>query len=234
MAKLKIHFFQHVPYEGPGCIDFWAQAKGHTLNGTKFYQNDTVPNIDSIDWLVVLGGPFSVNDAEKYDWMKQEKLLIEQAVKKNKTVIGICLGAQLIASVLGAKVGPNEKKEIGWFDVKLNDTAKQSEIFGFMPESFTAFHWHEETFDLPKHAKLLMSSEACTNQAFQVGKRVFGFQFHPEVTSGILNEMLEGYDKNQESVEFVQSYNEMIEKSENISGTHQMMRQLLNNINDLT
>lgn len=139
MAKLKIHFFQHVPSEGPGCIDFWAQAKGHTLNGTKFYQNDTVPNIDSIDWLIILGGPFNVNDADKYEWMKQEKMLIEQAIKKNKTVIGICLGAQLIASVLGAKVTTNEKKEIGWFDVKLNETANRVKYSDSFPKYLQPF-----------------------------------------------------------------------------------------------
>ena len=239
MAKLRIHFFQHAPFEGIGCIDFWAQAKGHTVNGTKFYQNDAFPLVDNIDWLIVAGGPFSVNDYEKYYWMKQERAFIEQAIKKNKTVIGICLGAQLVASVLGAKVYRNEKPEIGWHDVTLTDAAKSMEVFGSMPDTFTTFLWHEDTFDLPKNAELLMSSKACTNQAYKAGKRIFGFQFHPEITSGMITEMMEHFNHGNDidhimdsSSEFVQSKSEILEKANLIQSSQEWMRQFLNRLAD--
>lgn len=234
MAKIKIHYLQHVPSEGPGCIDFWAQAKGHSLTGTKFYQNDTLPNIDTIDWLIILGGPMSANDDDRYSWMKSEKSFIEQAIKKNKVVIGICLGSQLLANVLGSKVYKHQEPEIGWFPVSLTESALNNELFTFMPPQFEAFHWHEETFDLPKNAQLLMSSVCCTNQAYQVGKKLFGFQFHPEITSGIINEMLQDFDKENQTTGFVQSANDIMEKSVHIADTHSRMRQWLNNLAEKT
>jgi GMP synthase-like glutamine amidotransferase len=234
MSKLKIHYLQHVPYEGIGCIDYWAQAKGHVLTSTKLYEEQKIyPPLESFDWLIVLGGPMSVNETEKYPWMVDEKRFIESAIKKNKVVIGICLGSQLVANVLGAKVSPNEQKEIGWFDVQLTDAAKQSELFNSFPETFKTFHWHGETFDLPKHAALLMSSAACRHQAFLYGKRTIGLQFHPEVTQIGVKEMLQNHLHELGSGEYVQTQEEILEQSVLVTENHERMRMWLNKLSDI-
>ena len=234
MAKLRIHFFQHVPFEGIGCIDFWAQAKGHVLSSTKFYQNDVYPNVDNIDWLIVMGGPMSANDIGQYQWLVEEKKFIDAAIKKNKVVIGICLGSQIIAQVLGAKVFKNEKKELGWFPVTLTDAAKNHPVFESFPEPFIPFHYHNDTFELPKHATLLMSSEACTNQAFVYGKRTFAFQFHAEVTSNGLTEMIENTNEEIIADDFIQDKKTIFDNTSHISVNHNIMRNMLNKIQELT
>ncbi|MEO8150112.1 MAG: type 1 glutamine amidotransferase [Bacteroidia bacterium] len=234
MSKLKIHYIQHVPYEGIGCIDYWAQAKGHILTSTKIYEETKVyPPLESFDWLIVMGGPMSVNEPEKNPWMAEEKKFIHEAIKKNKVVIGICLGSQIVASVLGAKVSPNEKKEIGWFDVKLTDAAQQHDAFNMFPESFKTFHWHGETFDLPRHATLLMSSQACKHQAFIHGKRTIGLQFHLEATQAGIKDMIENHKHELGSDDFVQTEEQIMEQSNLVTENHERMRLWLNKLSDI-
>lgn len=234
MAKLKIHYIQHAPFEGIGCIDYWAQAKGHVLTSTKMYEEQKrYPTLENFDWLIIMGGPMSVNDLDKNPWMIEEKKFIESAIKKNKVVIGFCLGSQLIANVLGAKVYPNTKKETGWFNVQLTEAAKNHEAFSMFPETFTTFQWHGETFDIPKHATLLMSSEACTNQAFIYGKRTIALQFHPEATQVMIKEMIaNGKDEIVED-DFIQTEEQILVQSNLITENHDRMRLWLNKLSDI-
>src|SRR3990172_6021504 len=139
---MNIHYFQHVPFEGLGCIEGWAQALGHHLSATRFFENEPLPEIEAIDWLVVMGGPMGAGDEDKYSWLPLEKIFIEKAIGQAKVVIGVCLGAQLIADVLGAKVYPNEYKEIGWFPIQITDEGQISSLFGFLPSQFNVFHLH--------------------------------------------------------------------------------------------
>ncbi len=239
MAKLRIHYLQHVPYEGIGCIDYWVQAKGHVLTSTKMYETPIVfPSTESFDWLIVLGGPLSVNDILHFPWLMDEKKFIEAAIKKNKVVIGFCLGAQLIANALNTPVKPNEQKEIGWFEVRLNDAAKQHDLFShdlfsLFPESFTTFHWHGETFDLPKNATLLMSSTACPNQAFIYGKKTIGIQFHPEITQLGLKEMIQNMRDDLTGGEFVQTEEAINSQIELLTENQERMRLWLNKLSDV-
>lgn len=179
---LNINYFQHVPFEGLGSIAAWAQAAGHAVSSTKLYAGESPPPPGQLDWLIVMGGPMGTGDTEHFPWLKEEKNFIAQVINRGKTVLGICLGAQLIADVLGASVYPNPEKEIGWFPVYSTPEAKKLPIAKHLPEGFSVFHWHGDTFDLPKGAKHLMSSHACENQAFMVGNRVLGLQFHLETT----------------------------------------------------
>ncbi len=179
---MKLHYFQHVPFEGLGCIADWAYVHRHQITATKMYEGDPFPDVDEFDWLVIMGGPMSVYDHTNCPWLVEEKRCIEQAIAHGKVVIGICLGAQLIANVLGANVYPNTDKEIGWFPVNLTDAAHQSPLFDFLPNTFEVFHWHGDTFDLPSNAIHIARSNACTNQAFVYHDRVVGFQFHMEMT----------------------------------------------------
>jgi GMP synthase-like glutamine amidotransferase len=177
---MKIHFFQHVPFEGPGTIRQWAESRGHKVSTTRFFHGELPPDVDKIDWLIIMGGPMSANDENSCPWLRKEKHYISRAVKSELRVLGICLGAQLMASALGAKVFPNAQREIGWFPVKLTERGIGSAIFSGFPEQFTAFHWHGETFDLPEGAEQLAETTACKNQAFSCS-RALALQFHFEV-----------------------------------------------------
>ena len=190
MKKLSIHTLMHVPFEGLGCIEQWTNKKNHTTSTTKFYEDYKLPDPDEIDWLIVMGGPMGVYDEAIYPWLAEEKSFIRQAIEKGKTVIGICLGSQLIAEVLGAKVYPNKQKEIGWFDLKLTNEGKNQQLLAGFEDKFPVFHWHSDTYDLPTESIRLFSSEVCLNQAFLYKGNVLGLQFHFEATAETLKEMV--------------------------------------------
>lgn len=173
---MRIHYLQHVEFEDPAYILRWAKDSGHEVSSTRLYLEEPLPAIDTIDWLLIMGGPMSVNDESRVVWLRQEKKFIERCMAANRQVMGFCLGAQLIASVLGARVYSNPHKEIGWFPVKI-----QPGVHPVFPSEMMAFHWHGETFDLPREATLFASSEACSHQAFHYGSKVWAFQFHPEM-----------------------------------------------------
>jgi GMP synthase (glutamine-hydrolysing) len=180
---MKIHCLQHVPFEGPAAVGRWAESRGHLLTATRFFEDGSLPRMKDFDRLVVMGGPMNIYEEDCYPWLTREKRFIGEAVTAGKTVVGVCLGAQLIAGVLGAKVRRNRHKEIGWFPVEWTEQARQSAVFGFLPERLDAFHWHGDTFDLPVGALHLARSEACENQAFLYDSRVLGLQFHLESTA---------------------------------------------------
>ncbi len=177
-----VQLFQHVPFEGPARLADGFQRMGAELRRVRLYDGESPFSLDETGWLVVMGGPMSANDEEKYSWMAGEKRFIAEAVAAGKTVLGICLGAQLIASALGARVYPNPEREIGWFPVTRSADPERVPLARALPEQFEAFHWHGETFDLPRGAIPLAQSAACKNQAFAVGNRVLGLQFHLETT----------------------------------------------------
>jgi GMP synthase-like glutamine amidotransferase len=176
---MKAHVLQHVPFEGLGSIQSWLISHCATVTFTRFYESAQLPRLADFDLVIAMGGPMSVNDEATLPWLKEEKRFISSAVRVNQPVIGICLGAQLIASSLGARVYPGQHKEIGWFNIEATPTGP--DLFKF-PEAESVFHWHGETFDLPPGATRLARSIACENQAFQIGTSVIGLQFHLETT----------------------------------------------------
>ena len=176
---MNAHFLQHVPFEGLGSIETWLQRQGAVLGTTKFFLNENLPSIRGLDLVIAGPGPMSVNDEGKLPWLKAEKDFLREAIARGVPVLGICLGAQLIASSLGALVYPNRLKEIGWFPIHAEKVPDH--CFRF-PAECNVFHWHGETFDLPKDAVRLVRSPACDNQGFQVGRNVIGLQFHLETT----------------------------------------------------
>jgi len=176
---MRVQVLKHVAFEGVGNMSAWLEARGATVDVTRFYQNATLPEIESLDLIIIMGGPMSVNDDARLPWLRDEKSFIAEALARNVPVVGVCLGAQLIANVLGARVYPNEHKEIGWFDV----TARPCrEGVLPLPDREKLFPWHGDTFELPADSVWLASSEACANQAFRYGSRVVGLQCHPETT----------------------------------------------------
>ena len=163
---MRIHCLQHVPFEGPAGIDDWAARKGYPVTTTLLFEHGKLPDREAFDWLVVMGGPMGVRDETDYPWMANEKALIGAAIAAGKTVIGVCLSAQLIAAALGARVYPNAHREIGWFPVALTDQGRASDLFAFLPHRFEVFHWHGDIFGLPDGAVHLAHSEGCEHQVF--------------------------------------------------------------------
>jgi len=206
---MNIHWFQHVPFEGLGCIEPWLAENGHTVTCTRLWAGDSVPiigkkqqaltpsvpNSGTVDGLIVMGGPMGITDEADYPWLAAEKEFIKEVIAQDKPVLGICLGAQLIADVLGAEVRSGKNKEIGFFECRAsvplaflqladpldaeNDPEGCSVLF---PRKFMAFHWHGDTFDIPDGAMRLVSSEATENQAFLCKNNVLALQFHLETT----------------------------------------------------
>jgi GMP synthase-like glutamine amidotransferase len=177
---VRVHYLQHVPFEGLGSIGPWLEGAGHRISGSRLYASPELPSPGSIDALVVMGGPMSVNDEGEYPWLAREKRLVRDAIDSGKPVLGICLGAQLIASALGSKVYRNAEREIGWSPVE-GISSDDPSLFRFPPTTL-AFHWHGETFDLPPGATRIARSAACGNQAFQLGGSALALQFHLETT----------------------------------------------------
>ena len=176
MKNKRIHYIQHVAYEGLGSIEEWAFTNGYLLSATRLYETPVFTNIPEFDWLIVLGGPMGVYDEDKFGWLKEEKQLIKQVIDDDKKVLGICLGAQLIAEVLGASVYSNKEKEIGWFEVSFTKEAASTELFFDAPSNTTVFHWHGDTFNLP---------DGSTHLAYSV----VGLQFHLESTEHSLEDI---------------------------------------------
>lgn len=196
----KIHYLQHVPFEGLGYIQSWANEKGCDLSVTKLYDGHNFPALQSFDMLVVMGGPMGVYEEDKYPWLVPEKAFIKAAIDAGKIVLGICLGSQLIASALGAKVYPNKEKEIGWLPVTFTNAGYQNNLFKSVDKSPVVFQWHGDTFDLPEGAELLASSNVCPNQAFIYKDTVVGLQFHIEVTEeSCLAMVINGLDELKEA-----------------------------------
>jgi GMP synthase-like glutamine amidotransferase len=206
---IEIHALIHTPFEKPGYIEQWANAKGYNISLTKLYEPFILPDPIDIDWLIVMGGPMGVYDEEKFPWLKDEKAFIRKAINLNKIVLGICLGSQLIAEILGAKVFRNNFKEIGWFKIKTTIKAEQEDLFNLFPKEAIVFHWHGDTYNLPPHAIHLAESDVCKNQAYIFNERVIGLQFHIEVTPDLLNEMLAGGSDELKKNKYIQTEEEI-------------------------
>ncbi|HEU4725392.1 MAG TPA: type 1 glutamine amidotransferase [Candidatus Eisenbacteria bacterium] len=197
---MRIRALQHVASEGPGSLVAWAKARGHSLETTRLDRGEPLPAVDAFDLLVVLGGPMSANDEAIHPWLVGEKRLIGETIQTDRRVLGICLGAQVVASALGRRVERMASSEIGWYPVRLRREAARSRTFEGMPATFTPLHWHGETFELPSGAIHLAESDHCANQAFEIefdggpsrgGALVLALQFHLEATAESVGAMLD-------------------------------------------
>ena len=232
---INIHYLQHVPFEGPAKIGEWALSNKHNLTSTKLYEDAILPPVKNIDWLVVMGGPMNIYEEEVYPWLAQEKKFISEVIEAGKTVLGVCLGAQLIADVLGAKVYRGQHKEIGWLPIELTHEAKASELFGSLPESFTVFHWHGDTFDLPAGAVQLAKSKGCEQQAFLYDGRVLGLQFHLESTVESIQKLVQHCKSDISEGQYVQKAETMLlEGQSHVQGLHKVLEVVLEQMTNLT
>lgn len=206
---MRAHCFQHEPFEGMAAIETWLRNKNFDITYTRFFESDHIPSIQDIDWLILMGGSMSVNDEKEFPWLVKEKKFVRECIEKGKVVVGICLGSQMIASCLGNKVYRNQLKEIGWFPIqKVNGI--QSKLFNSLPDDITVFHWHGETFDLPKEAELIASSAACKNQVFVINDRVIGFQCHLETNEESLSSLNDNCRSELKPDRYIQTEKQML------------------------
>lgn len=187
---MQVHWCQHAAHEGLGVIEPWLREQGHTLACTRLYAGEQLPAPAAYDWLILMGGPANVDETDRYPWLLAHKRNIRAALDAGKRLLGICLGAQLIADALGANVGRNRQPEIGWYDVRIRPQALEHPLFCHWPLHFSAFHWHGDTFAIPAGGEWIAHSEACAHQGFVWGERVVGLQFHPEVTDADIDAWL--------------------------------------------
>jgi GMP synthase-like glutamine amidotransferase len=185
---MKVHWFQHVEFEGLGLIEPWLRARGHDLTSTRWWAGESAgAESAAAEWLIVMGGPMNIYQHRDHPWLVAEKAAIAAALARGARVLGVCLGAQLLADVLGAKVAQNPEPEIGWWPLHAVDAslASSGEPYAF-PAELTVLHWHGDTFTLPPGARRLAASEACAQQAFAWGPRALGLQFHLEMDAPAL------------------------------------------------
>jgi GMP synthase-like glutamine amidotransferase len=199
---MKVLAFRHVPFEDLGLIAPALAERGIAYEYVDLHLPGAVaPDASRADGLIFMGGPMSVNDELAY--LRAEEQMIRDAAARGVPLLGVCLGSQLIARALGARVFRNPVKEIGWFDIDFTAAASGDALFGGLPPRETVFHWHGETFDLPPGARLLASSRACANQAYRVGSNIYATQFHLEVTPAIIEDWV-GQDANSGDVRELQ------------------------------
>ncbi len=185
---------KHIGIEGPGIIaDFFGNTSWQTET-IELYKGSRLPEVISrIEALIILGGPMNVHEEDKFPFLRTEDAFIKQAIKKEVPILGICLGAQLIAKACGGKVKQAEHSEIGWHKVGLTEQGRQDALFRNINNELDAFQWHNDTFQLPGKATLLATSGLCKNQAFRLGKNAYGLQFHFEVTPEMVESWIKKY-----------------------------------------
>jgi GMP synthase-like glutamine amidotransferase len=223
---MRAHYLQHVPFEGLGSIADWLAAAGAEVTRTALYAGDPLPALAGLDLLVAMGGPMSVNDEAQYRWLVAEKRFVRAAIERGVPVLGVCLGAQVMASATGARVYRNQEKEIGWFPVTAVEVADDT-VLRF-PATLEAFHWHGETFDLPAAAVHLARSAGCAHQAFQLGSAAIGLQFHLETTAESARALVDQCRDELVSGRYIQSETQILgAPSGRYAAIHALMGEIL-------
>lgn len=219
---MKLQWLQHVPFEGLGCIEEWAADRDIETRCTRLFADDALPDGSDFDLLVIMGGPMGIYDHNTHPWLVDEKLFIKRTIEAGKPVLGICLGAQLIADVLGANVYAGPHKEIGWFPIK-----RHAEAPAIIPKHLTAFHWHGDTFDIPNGAIRLAQSEACKNQGFVFEERVVAVQFHLETTSESMEALIKNCGHERVDAPFIQTAEQIRDGAVHMAGINTAMNHLM-------
>ncbi len=184
---------KHIEIEGPGLIEYCLDRKRIAHQVLCLESEARIPAPEEFTHIIVLGGPMNVHEEDRYPFLKQEDLFIKGIIQRGKPILGICLGAQLIAKALGAKVLKAPVREVGWYDISLTRIGSRDPLFSDLPRTFPAFQWHEDTFEIPKAGKLIATSSPIAHQAFRYGENAYGLQFHLEVTEEMITDWLRAY-----------------------------------------
>lgn len=221
--KPSILVLQHVDCEGLGYFEEPLINGDFDLQFVKLYNNEPIPDISGYSDLIVLGGYMNVYEEDEFPFLKEENQLIKQAIETNKPYLGICLGAQLLAKALEARVYKNEVKEIGFYDIELTEASTSDPLFGELPHDLEVFQWHGDTFDLPQNSELLATSAQCKNQAFRY-KNAYGLQFHLETTPEMISQWIELYKEELHTFD-----NSLVIDSEKACNTKPYALEVINN-----
>jgi len=225
---MRLHYLQHVAFEGLGSIETWAQQAGHNISHTALYDNEPLPDINGVDCLVIMGAPMNIYQEAEYPWLVAEKRFIAEVIDAGKPVLGICFGAQLIADVLGAKVYPNSEKEIGWFPIEKTTDFPAIPLLEALPNSLEVFHWHGDTFGLPSGAQALFHSAVCEQQGFIYQEKVIALQFHLETTMESATALIQACGNEIVNAPYIQSAAQMCANPERFTIINQIMGSILN------
>lgn len=207
---MKILCVIHADFEKPGFIDTWAKKNGHDIQEVSPYKGENLPNTNTFDFLVVMGGPQSPLEMNKAPYLAKEIDLIQKALIQNKCIIGICLGAQLIGEALGARTEKSPHREIGVFPVELLEAAENDPVFHHFPKTFNVMHWHNDMPGLIEKAEWIAKSEGCPRQIFRYGERVYGFQCHLELTLDLVQGMIKHCPDDLKSQKYVRTESELL------------------------
>jgi len=190
--KKRVLIIQQAAHEGPGVFAPLLKESNLAADFCRPYRGEPVPDsVDGYGALIVLGGPMGLDEQERYPFLGKEIALIQQAIAEGVPLLGICLGAQLIARAAGATISKGPEKEVGWYPLRLTDAGRGDPLLAGMEEEFTVFQWHGDTFDIPDGADNLAASPLFPHQAIRVGRHAYGLQFHLEVTEEMVGEWLE-------------------------------------------
>ena len=207
-----ILLIKHIGIEGPGIIAEFFGNTAWQVETVELEKGDKFPEVYSaIEAVIVLGGPMNVYEEDKFPFLKAEDAFIKKAIKQEIPILGICLGAQLLAKACGARISRAEHNEIGWYKVSLTEQGRQDALFRNINNELDILQWHNDTFQLPERAELLVTSEVCKNQAFRVGKNAYGLQFHIEVTPNMVESWIKEYLDNSDPAKIVDSKNLLID-----------------------
>jgi GMP synthase (glutamine-hydrolysing) len=193
----------------------------------RLFARAPLPALDAFDLLILLGGPMSGRDEAHFDWLRPEKRFIRHSIERGKQVLGICLGAQLIADAMGARIVSGREREIGWFPVHQHAGSSGHASLGRLPKHFTALHWHRESFTLPTDARVLAYSEGCEHQAFSLGNSVLGLQFHLESTRESVEALVQNCPGDLVHGRFVQAPHAMLSAQDQFITSNHLLAQLL-------
>jgi len=233
MRTMRLHLLEHDAWDFSRTnITRWAAAKGCTLASTDVFSRvPPLPSLDDFDWLMVMGGSQHAWEEDVNPWLVPEKDFIAAALEAGKIVLGICLGAQLVAEALGGTLYSNGEPEIGWHAVTLTEAGSRSFLFEGVPETFTTFHWHSDHFSLPPGCGRLAQSPATPNQAYiKPGAPVVGIQFHPEYTRRMVVDSATEFGHEWTQSRYVPGRDAIIAQTENVPDTYWLMERLLDNI----
>lgn len=218
MKSLSILFIKHIDIEGPGTLSDFLDSKAVPYEIIDVSNGDALPSTpEEYKAIVILGGPMNVYEEDKYPFLKSEDELIKAALSKGVPMLGLCLGAQLIAKAAGARIGRSLEKEIGWFKVDLTEKGLKDPLFNGFGSDLDVFQWHGDTFEIPDNGVHLASSEICLNQAFRYNSNVYGLQFHLEVTRDMIQEWLDAYSDEVSSMGDKVNKEEIVKRSEAFS-----------------
>jgi GMP synthase-like glutamine amidotransferase len=187
---MKALIVTHHPEEGPGLLEAILRERGWEMDEVGLWNGNSLPDPTPFHLLVLMGGPMSVNEEDLHPFLAKEKHFVRQWINKGNPIVGICLGAQLIAHCLGGKVYKGSREEIGWYKVMLTDEGRRDSCLRSFPVPFPVFQWHAETFDLPKKAVLLATAQDYPHQAFRYRDTIYAFQFHFELTERMIQQWL--------------------------------------------